>query len=77
MPLWDLSPIAVTGLDQREKRLIHTPLTARSSKSVTDLKWAAKEPNKTMVVTAQFLRFEHLIHIGLWSNGFGAPHHGK
>jgi hypothetical protein len=52
MPLWDLSPIAMTGLDQREKRLIYTPLTARSSKTITDFEWAAKEPNKTFLVTA-------------------------
>jgi hypothetical protein len=51
----------VTRLDQREKRL-------------GQLKKGGSVVSKSI---AQFLRFEHLIHIGLWSNGFGAAHYCK
>jgi hypothetical protein len=51
----------VTRLDQREKRL-------------GQLKKSGSAVSKSI---AQFLRFKPMIHMGLWSNGFGAPHHGN
>ena len=38
---------------------------------------AQDEPSCDARSIGQFLRFQHLIHIGLWSNGFGLPHHGN
>jgi hypothetical protein len=38
---------------------------------------SANKPVAAGEIDGQFLRFQHLIHIGLWSNSADAPHYCK